>query len=188
MRIIAGRFRGKRIAAPADDAIRPTTDRVRENLFNILMHVGFAPDLDEDACVLDAFCGTGALALEALSRGAGQATLMDTDMAALKLAKANIANAGAEGITRAYRLDATAPGPCKTSHPANLVFLDPPWRQELAGPAMEALLRGGWAKPDALFVLEQSKKAMEPLPANATILDERRFGEAVIRFVRAVPG
>jgi 16S rRNA (guanine966-N2)-methyltransferase len=173
VRIVAGRHRHRRLAAPAGLDVRPTGDRVREYLFNILEH-GLKP-LD-GLTVLDAFAGSGALGLEALSRGAASALLLDNARAALDAIEANIATLGEGGRTRAIRADVTRPPPAP--HACDLVFLDPPYRDGIAMPALAALPAAGWLAPGALVVVEQDFRAEIPAPAGYTLATERRIGRA----------
>lgn len=185
MRIIAGKFRGRKIEAPAGEAVRPTSDRAREALFNVLTHGGYRAgggSVVEGAVVLDAFCGTGALGLEALSRGAARATLLDSDSQALTVARRNARALGVESQVSYALADATRPPPARTTH--DLVFLDPPYDSDLAGPALTALAAGGWLAPGALVVVEQPSKrgGFEP-PRGFTELDRRQYGAATLIFL-----
>lgn len=179
MRIIGGAFRGRRLASvgkgDAAAHLRPTSDRVRESLFNILdsNHA----DALEDARVLDVFAGTGALGLEALSRGAAQVTFIDQGRAAIKLLRANIATCQAEAHTSILTRDARKPGPAPA--PANLIFLDPPYGKALGEKALDALLKNVWLAEGALVVWED-KTQITPPPSFAA-LDERRYGDTIIR-------
>lgn len=187
MRIVAGRHRGRALAAPPGAAIRPTADRAREGLFNRLAHGshgagGVSPLVD--AVVLDAFCGTGALGLEALSRGAARALFLDASEAALAAARANARALGETARCRFYRLDATAPG--RAPETATLAFLDPPYDKALAAPALAALAAGLWLAPGALACVEIAAGAGDfAPPAGFTTLDDRRYGKArslILRF------
>jgi 16S rRNA (guanine966-N2)-methyltransferase len=187
MRIVGGRHRGRKISGPEDesDALRPTSDRARESLFNILEHGRFSRDgtsLVRDARVLDAFCGTGAVALEALSRGAAAATLMDKDPAAIALAHRNLAALGETGKARVVQADATAPPRAAEAHA--LVFLDPPYRSGLAIPALAALDAAGWLAPDALCIVESERREPLAAPPGFTLLEERGYGRARLDFLR----
>jgi len=192
MRIVAGRHRGRLLDPPAGNAIRPTSDRAREGLFNMLEHGGFAPggaSVVDDAVVLDAFCGTGALAFEALSRGAAAATLLDTSGAAVEAVRTTAKALGESGRITATVKDATAPGPAPRAH--DLVFLDPPYASgpampALAAPALAALAAAGWIAPGAIVAIEIAAKAAPPeLPPGFEPLRERRYGAARILLVRA---
>lgn len=178
MRIVGGRHRGRRLTAPAGMDVRPTTDRTRESLFNILAHAGWVAI--EGAAVLDAFCGTGALGLEALSRGAERATFLDSAGPSLAATRANVAALGEEAHALVLRGDATRPPKAPTAH--TLVFLDPPYGRDLAPRTLAALAAGGWLVPGALAVVEEAASATFALPEGFTALDERRYGDTALRF------
>jgi 16S rRNA (guanine966-N2)-methyltransferase len=184
MRIIGGRHRGRRLAAPQGLAVRPTSDRAREALFDILSHGRFAacglPFADET--VLDAFAGTGALGLEALSRGAARAVFIENAAPALAALRRNIAALGEGGRTLILPGDATRPP--RAGEACALVFIDPPYRSGLAGPALLALDAAGWLRPGALVVLETAARERPPPPAGFTLLDERVYGAARLTFLR----
>ncbi|MEA1938347.1 MAG: 16S rRNA (guanine(966)-N(2))-methyltransferase RsmD [Pseudomonadota bacterium] len=185
MRITGGMWRGRKLAAPLLYGTRPTSDRARQALFNILVHAAFAPDL-EGAIVLDAFCGTGALGLEALSRGAAMLYQFDTGKAALDAAKINARNLGALENIRQYRVDARTPPAAPAS--CDLVFLDPPYCKGLLAPALSALREAGWFTDDALIVIETADKTPEQIPAGFTILDNRTYGATRLIFLKARDG
>jgi 16S rRNA (guanine966-N2)-methyltransferase len=186
MRIIAGRHRGRALAAPEGRGVRPTSDRAREALFDILAHGRFADrPVFEEARVLDAFAGTGAFGLEALSRGAAQASFIEKDRTALTALRANITALGEE--QRAAVLPGDALHPPKAGAPASLAFLDPPYAEDIAAPALAALAACGWLAPNALAVVElAAKRTFEP-PAGFTLLEERRYGAARLVFLRFAP-
>lgn len=182
MRIVGGRHRGRALAAPAGSAVRPTSDRARESLFNILEHgapVKAGLTL-RGAIVLDAFCGTGALALEALSRGAERALLIDRDPAAIACARDNAIKLGLIARVTLRQGDATHPGRAPAA--ATLAFLDPPYGSGLAAPALDALAREGWLAEGAVVVVETAIREDLALPAGFTALDERRYGKANLGF------
>ncbi|MBL4629334.1 MAG: 16S rRNA (guanine(966)-N(2))-methyltransferase RsmD [Roseicyclus sp.] len=183
MRIVGGRLRGKNLAdvGEGDGAahLRPTSDRVRENLFNLLTN-GRNGDLVRGTHVLDLFAGTGALGLEALSRGAIHATFVDSGNAARALLRENIALCSAQGVTKVFRRDAADIGPAKT--PCNLVFLDPPYGQGLGEPALAAAVENGWLAPGATVVWEESAPPFVSAPF--TILDQRSYGQTTITILR----
>lgn len=181
MRIVAGRHRGARLEAPPGDATRPTSDRARQALFDTLTGGRFDIDLN-DAVVLDLFAGTGALGLEALSRGAARAVFVEKDRAALAVLNRNIAHLKAGDRALVLVQDATELGRARTR--AALVLMDPPYRQGLVGPALQALLAGGWLVPDALIVVEQAKDEALDLPPGFELLDDRRYGAARFLFLR----
>jgi len=183
MRIVGGKHRGRRIAAPPGDTVRPTSERAREALFNILAHGRFATaPVFEDARVLDVFAGTGAFGLEALSRGARFATFIEKDRQARDALAANIKTLGEAGRTRLLAADATAPP--RADGPYDLIFVDPPYRSGLAAPALEALSRTGWIAADALVVLELAARVGFEPPEGFTPLEERRYGAGRLVFLR----
>jgi 16S rRNA (guanine966-N2)-methyltransferase len=184
MRIIAGRHRGRTLLAPAGDAVRPTSDRAREALFNILAHGEFAaggPPYAE-ATVLDAFAGTGAFGLEALSRGAAVAIFLEKSRPALAALRRNIATLGEEARSRVLAADATSPP--KAPAAATLVFLDPPYNKGFAAPALAALAAAGFVAPGALAIVEVQATEALPSPTGYAILGERRYGVAKLIFLR----
>ncbi len=184
MRIVGGRMRGARLAevGAGDEAarLRPTTDRVRESLFNLLAHGGHAVPPPEGMRVLDLFAGTGALGLEALSRGAAEAVFVENGRAALGLLRANVARLKAQGA-RVLERDATRLG-ANGGAGHDLVFLDPPYGRGLGERAMASALAGGWLAPGALVVWEES--ATITPPAGLTLLDARRYGSTMISVLR----
>jgi 16S rRNA (guanine966-N2)-methyltransferase len=186
MRIVAGRFRGRAIAAPRHEGLRPTSDRVRESLFNILEHgvEGFAL---EGSRVIDLFAGTGALGLEAISRGAAFCLFVDDSAEARALIRTNIEALQLTGITRIYRRDATDLGPIGTLAPFTLAFLDPPYGQGLGGRALAALANGGWLVPNAVLVLEEEARADIALPPQFAEIDRRTYGDTQILIARFTP-
>jgi 16S rRNA (guanine966-N2)-methyltransferase len=179
MRIIAGSWRGRALLTPKDRAIRPTSDRAREALFGILEH-GQPPV--RGARFLDLFCGTGAVGLEAASRGAAEVVLVDRQAAALALARANLARFGAPANVSLLTADAARLGPAP--HAYDLVFLDPPYRSGLAAPALVGLL-DGWLAPDARVVVELAAKDALELSDGYSLEQERRYGAARFVFLRA---
>jgi 16S rRNA (guanine966-N2)-methyltransferase len=182
MRIVAGKFRGKALTSPEDDSIRPTADRVRESVFNILAS-RLGPNFD-GLRVLDLFAGTGALGLEALSRGASNVVFVDTGTEARGLIRDHIEAFGAGGVTKLLRRDATALGPAGTMGPVDLVFLDPPYGKGLGEQALASLQAGGWLKPQTLLVLEEGSDVTLALPAGFTLDDRREYGAAAVHFIR----
>ena len=181
MRIIAGKFRGKTLLSPSDDSIRPTSDRARESVFNILAS-RLSPNFD-GLKVLDLFAGTGALGLEALSRGAMSVVFVDTGAEARGLIRDHIEAFGAGGVAKLLRRDATALGPAGTMGPMDLVFLDPPYGKGLGERALVSLKAGGWLKPETLLVLEESSEAILSLPEGFTLDDRREYGAAAVHFL-----
>ena len=175
MRIIAGRLKGLALVAPAGQATRPTAERVRQALFDTLMHAPWGGRaLLEDAAVLDAFAGTGALGLEALSRGAARATFLENDRAALAALRANVLRCQVEA--RIVAADACRPPP---GAPCQLVFLDPPYGRDLVPAAVASLDGAGWIARGAIIVTETGVDEAPGL--SATLLDERRHGAAMMR-------
>jgi 16S rRNA (guanine966-N2)-methyltransferase len=179
MRIIAGQWRGRPLQAPKGNAIRPTSDRAREALFDILEHG--APGL-RGARFLDLFCGTGAIGIEACSRGAAEVLLIESDPEALQLAKANLARVGSPANLRLHAGNAARLG--AAPQPFDLVFLDPPYRSGLAPPALEGL-RAGWLASGARIVVELATKDSFVPPDGFSIDQERRYGAAKFLFLRA---
>jgi len=181
MRIVAGKYRGKHLDSPADATIRPTADRVRESIFNILGS-RLGPVL-EGKRVLDLFAGTGALGLEALSRGAAHVTFVDNGAEARGLIRDHIEAFGAAGITKLLRRDATALGTPGTFGRFDLVFLDPPYGHGLGEKALAGLAANGWLAPGATIVWEESVDAEIVLPAGFIQDDIREYGAASVRFL-----
>lgn len=182
MRIVAGRHRHRRLFAPEGTGVRPTADRVRETLFNILVTSGAWRGLD-GARVADIFCGTGAIALEALSRGASHAVLVDNAPAALDAASRNVVALGEDRRTMLVRCDATRRLPVIPC-PVDLAYLDPPWRSDLAEAALQNLRSSGWLGSGALAVVEQPKATPLRVPDGFTQIDERTLGRARLVFLR----
>ena len=181
MRIVAGRFKSLGLASPKSRDIRPTSDRLRETVFNILEH-GFGMTFDGSR-VLDLFAGTGALGLEALSRGASAAVFIDTSVEARGLLRQNIEKTGTGGIAKVFRRDCTRLGAAGTLAPFDLCFADPPYNKGLGVPALASAAEGGWLVEDALCVLEEAANAETELPVGFTMEDERVIGESSIRFL-----
>jgi 16S rRNA (guanine966-N2)-methyltransferase len=153
VRIVGGRLRGRALAAPKSQSIRPTADRLREALFNILVHAYGDPVTG--ARVLDLYAGTGALGLEAVSRGAAFALFVDDGAEARALLRQNVEALGLGAVTRIFRRDATKLGPAHPVEPFSLVFLDPPYGKGLAEKALAAAREGGWLSDQALIVVEE---------------------------------
>lgn len=186
MRIISGKWRGKVLASPEGLLTRPTSDRVRESLFNILAHNSFAgAHIIDGALVLDGFAGTGALGIEALSRGGQHAVFIETDENAARACQKNIKSLNEEKSVLFLKQDITAL-PERPSHilPRTLVFLDPPYGLGLGEKAMARLATKNWLAPGALIVLEMSKRETENTPAGFVTEDERSYGGTLIRFLR----
>ncbi len=184
VRIVGGKNRGQALAGPNSMAIRPTTDRLRESLFNILAHAYGDPVTD--ARVLDLFSGTGALGLEAVSRGARFCLFVEEAIEARGLIRRNIETLGATGVTKLWRRDATKLGPIESQAPFDLVFADPPYGLGLGDTALAAALSGGWLAPGALCVLEERADAEVVVPAGLEEVEVREFGESKVWFLRVV--
>ena len=183
MRIVGGEFRGRPLATPRSDAIRPTTDRTRESVFNVLAH-RYSGKLSGTR-VLDLFAGTGALGLEALSRGASYGVFIEESAEGRGLIRSNVESFGLTGRTKIFRRDATKLGEAGTMQPFDLVFADPPYGKGLGERALESARTGGWLAPGALCVVEESAAAGFSPGPDFTIADERSYGETVIRFIEA---
>jgi 16S rRNA (guanine966-N2)-methyltransferase len=185
MRIVGGRLRGRSLIGPKTDEIRPTADRLRESLFNILVHSYGEPV--SGARVLDLFAGTGALGLEAISRGAAFALFVDNQPAARALIRANVEALGVGGVTRVFRRDATKLGPASPIDPFSLVFIDPPYRKGFAEKALGSLRDGGWLVSGALVVVEEAADAGFVAPAGYSELERRRYDDTILAFLRSIP-
>ncbi|MSO76150.1 MAG: 16S rRNA (guanine(966)-N(2))-methyltransferase RsmD [Alphaproteobacteria bacterium] len=188
MRILAGRFRGRRLMAPPGFTTRPTAQRTREALFNILEHGDLAQGgrpIIAGAHVLDAFSGSGALGFEALSHDAAHVTLIDHDAKAIAIARNNVMALDVDGQVTLVRADVLAPGPAPML--ASVVFLDPPYGKALAAPALVALALNGWLAPGALAVVEVGLREDLQAPRGFDQLDERRYGAARLLFFRYAP-
>ncbi|MEZ5774090.1 MAG: 16S rRNA (guanine(966)-N(2))-methyltransferase RsmD [Hyphomicrobiaceae bacterium] len=175
MRIVAGRFRGRRLAEPSDQAIRPTSDRVREAVFNILRHG--LPGFEH--------AGTGALGFEAISQGAADCLFVEEAAEARGLIRETIEALGLTGQTRIFRRDATALGPAGRLGPFTLVFADPPYGRGLGERALAAAIEGGWLAEGAVVVLEERADALEPAVRGLVELDRRIYGDTKVRFFRS---
>jgi 16S rRNA (guanine966-N2)-methyltransferase len=184
MRIVGGRHRGRRLFAPQGDAVRPTSDRAREALFNILSHGRFArsglPFAGKP--VLDGFAGTGALGLEALSRGAAAAVFFETEREALSALRRNIATLGEEDSVHVVSGDAARPP--RAAMRCAVAFLDPPYGSGFAAPTLTALAAAGWLADEALAVVEVAAREPLPVPAGFSLIDERVYGAARLIFLR----
>ena len=182
MRIIGGKLRSRPLAGPKTDTVRPTTDRLREALFNILAH-SYA-DPVTGARVLDLFAGTGALGIEAISRGAAYALFVDEGVEARALLRDNIEALGLGGVTRIFRRDASKLGPAHPIEPFSLVFLDPPYGKGLAEKALVSVRQGGWLKPGALIVVEEAADAAFKAPEGFLELERRRYDDSEFVLMR----
>ena len=184
LRIVGGLHRGRRLIAPPGEAVRPTSDRAREALFNILSHGRFAAEglPFADHPVLDAFAGTGALGLEALSRGASAAAFIENGREALTALRHNVAALGEEDRAHVVAGDATRPP--RAALMCTVALLDPPYRSGLAAPALSALAKAGWLMPEALAIVEVAAREELPVPAGFALIDERVYGAARLVFLR----
>lgn len=183
MRIVGGRLRSRALVGPKSAAVRPTTDRFRESLFNILAHSYGDPV--SGARVLDLFAGTGALGIEAISRGAAYALFVDEGVEARALLRDNIETLGLGGVTRVFRRDATRLGPVHPLEAFSLVFIDPPYGKGLAEKALASARDGGWLKPKALLVVEEAVAAQFKVPGRFQELERRPYDDTEFVFVRA---
>jgi 16S rRNA (guanine966-N2)-methyltransferase len=188
MRIVGGSLRGRKLLTPEGQAIRPTSDRVRESVFNILAH-GIAGFGFDGVRVVDLFAGTGALGLEALSRGASFCLFVDNSTAARGLIRGNADALGLTGRTRLFRRDATVLGQSSASA-FGLAFLDPPYGKGLAEVALSELRDGGWLTADAILVVEESEGALRDVPVGYELIDRRTYRDTEVTFLRhsAAPG
>jgi 16S rRNA (guanine966-N2)-methyltransferase len=180
VRVIAGKWRGKKLETPEGNDIRPTSDRARGALFNVLAHgkpaaMGFHL---QDATVLDAFAGTGALGLEALSRGAKHARFIENTATSIAVLRANIDTCGAERVSDIHQADATNPPAAGSA--CGLILMDPPYGKDLLSPSMDALSINGWMAGGAICCAELGKDEAFKPPCRFEILDDRRYGAARI--------
>ena len=182
MRVVGGRFRGRTLAGPKSDAIRPTSDRLRETIFNVLAH-GYG-DPVEGARVIDLFAGTGAMGIEALSRGAAFCLFVDEGAQARGLIRENVESLGLGGATRLFRRDATRMGAAGQNPPASLVFCDPPYGKDLAPRALKSCADRGWLSPGALVVVEEAQGSSVALPFGFEKVERRDYGETTVLFAR----
>lgn len=182
MRVVGGELRGRRLAAPTSNDIRPTSDRLRQMLFDVLAH-GYG-DPVEGARILDLFAGTGALGIEALSRGARHALFIDDDPVARGLIRRNIESLGLTGSSRIFRRDATRLGDAGTVAPFSLVFADPPYGAGLGEKALAAARRGDWLTADALCVLEESGSSEIAAIDGFDVIERRSVGDSQLVFLK----
>jgi len=182
LRVVGGRLGGRPLKGPSTERIRPTSDRLRESLFNILEHGhGGVAGLR----VIDLFAGTGALGLEALSRGARFALLVDDGAEARAAIRANVESLGLGGATRIFRRDARKLGAAPPGDRYDLAFLDPPYGRGLAEPALASLRDGRWLTPGAMIIVEEAADAVLSPPAGFVTEDQRAFGDTQICMLRA---
>jgi 16S rRNA (guanine966-N2)-methyltransferase len=188
IKVIGGKHRGRSIDTPEGMTTRPTSNRARESLFNILTHANWRDDGTSpliEARVLDAFAGSGALGIEALSRGASHATFLDNDATAIRLIGENLRKMGEAANAKVLRADATRPAPSREG--CDLVFLDPPYRSGLAAPALGALAEAGWLNSGAIATVELATTEDFDPPRGFEAVDQRRYGAAKIVILRHRP-
>ena len=184
MRVVGGEFRGRSLAAPAGDSIRPTSDRLRQTVFDILTHSYGDPV--REGRILDLFAGTGALGIEAMSRGGAFVLFVDDGVEARGLIRQNVDALGLTGRSRVFRRDATGLGPIGNVAPFGLVFADPPYRSGLGERALASAVAGGWLAPGAMVVLEEAAGVeIEPIPG-LEVAETRRVGYSQVALLRAL--
>jgi 16S rRNA (guanine966-N2)-methyltransferase len=183
MRVVGGRLKGRNLVSPASRDIRPTADRLRESVFNILVHAYDNPL--QNARVLDLFAGTGALGIEAVSRGAAFTLFVDNGAEARALLRNNVEALALGGVTKVYRRDATNLGPAYPMEPFSVAFLDPPYGKGLAEKALASLREGGWLTPAALLVVEEAKAAAFAAPGGFEELERRAYDDTEFVFLRS---
>ncbi|HVY19919.1 MAG TPA: 16S rRNA (guanine(966)-N(2))-methyltransferase RsmD [Bauldia sp.] len=181
MRIVAGEFRGRPLLAPEGEGIRPTSDRVRQTIFDVLAHSYGDPV--PGARVLDLFAGTGAFGIEAISRGAASALFVDDGAEARGLIRGNVETFGLTGRTRIFRRDATRLGEVGTVQPFTLVFADPPYGRGLGEQALASAAAGGWLEPAATIVLEETAEAKIAAIPGLDLLESRAIGDTAVHFL-----
>lgn len=176
MRIIGGTHRSRKLETPKSDAVRPTSDKIRQALFNMLNSRG----LVNGAVVIDAFCGTGALGLEALSQGAGQAIFIDKSKSSLDICRQNIENLRLKEQSLVLLQDSTkVKSKPEKALKANLVFLDPPYRKNLVSKAIVAFQESDWLEDECFFVIETAKDE-DFFVENLKVLQEKTYGDTKI--------
>lgn len=180
MRVVGGDLRGRPLVAPRSDAIRPTTDRTREAVFNIIAHS--YPGRLEGARVLDLFAGTGALGIEALSRGAAHCLFVEESAEGRGLIRTNVETMGLQGRTKIFRRDATTLGEVGTIQPFDIVFADPPYGKGLGERALAAALAGGWLRDKAFVVVEEAASSPFQPPAGLVLAQRRDYGDTTVAF------
>ncbi len=186
MRVTGGRLGGRRLVAPDDEAVRPTSDRVRQAIFNVLLHKDFGfPFALDGARVLDLFAGTGAMGIEALSHGARFCLFVEERAESRALIRQNVEALDLTGATKIWRRDATKLGPMApgAGGPFEVVFLDPPYRKGLIAPALVSLAEGGWLAPHALLVAESALDDEMQIPEGFTRADARSYGDTKVMFL-----
>lgn len=183
MRIVGGTFRGRNLQGPKSAETRPTSDRVRESIFNILAH-GIDGFEISNARVMDLFAGTGALGFEALSRGARFCQFVDESADARATIRSNADTLGVTGLCKVWRRDATDLGDCAPQTPYDLVFCDPPYNKGLGEKALQSLVKGNWVQPKAVIVLEEAADIFVSEVVGLTLLDQRKYGDTQAVFLR----
>lgn len=183
MRIVGGQFRGRALKSPSSQAIRPTSDKLRESIFNILVHAYGDPI--SGARVLDLFAGTGALGCEAMSRGAKFALFVDEGAEARGLIRENVEKLSLTGTTKIFRRDASKLGEIGAMEPFDLVFCDPPYGKGLASIALAGAQAGKWLAPSALLVVEEAVKSEFKPPDGFEELERRKYGDSEIIILRS---
>ncbi|WP_292066871.1 16S rRNA (guanine(966)-N(2))-methyltransferase RsmD [Brevundimonas sp. UBA7664] len=188
MRIVAGSLKGRTIVTPEGQGTRPTSDRARQAVFNVLEHAAWAEPLD-GMRVMDLYAGSGALGFEAISRGAGFALFVETDDEARGAIRENADAYGVMGRTRVHRRSATDLGgrPGSDGEAFDLAFLDPPYRKGLGEQTLLRLLEGGWLRPGAVVVFERGSDEPEIDTPGYERLDARDYGAARVLFLRVLP-
>lgn len=182
MRVAGGTLGGRTLKGPSSQKVRPTSDRLRAALFNVLAHA--YDDAANGARVIDLFAGTGALGIEALSRGATFALFVDDSMEGRALVRENIEALGLGGVTKIFRRDASKLGPMPPQDSFTLAFLDPPYGKGLAEKALASLRDGGWLAKDALVLVEESAEAVLKIPAGYEALEKRDYGDTQVVILR----
>jgi 16S rRNA (guanine966-N2)-methyltransferase len=185
VRIVGGEFRGRPLAVPKSNEIRPTADRTRESLFNILSHA--YPDAIDGTRMMDLFAGTGAVGLEAASRGCRHVLFVESSVEGRGLLWENIDSLGLHGRTRMLRRDATDLGSVGNLEPFDMLFADPPYGKGLGEKAFAAAANGGWLVPGALAILEERADVVVSVPSSYMFLEERTFGDSKMHFFRYQP-
>jgi 16S rRNA (guanine966-N2)-methyltransferase len=178
MRIIAGSLKGRKLTPPTGDAIRPTSDRTRESIFNLLMHGRYAGESIIGQHVVDLCCGTGALGLEAISRGARTVTFIDKDKKSMDLTRSNVLHCGVVQQAFYVQGDATRLPPAR--EPAALVLMDPPYASPMVAPAYRSLRAQGWLVPGSMLVAEQPLGVDAPALVGAELIDSRKYGKTMV--------
>ena len=188
MRITAGKFKARSLATPRDAGVRPTSDKVRQAIFNILEHRDFgSPFALEGARVVDLFAGTGAMGLEAVSRGARFCLFVDDAAASRALIRENVEAFGLTGASKIWRRDAARLGPLDTLAPFDLAFLDPPYRKGLLSPALAGLRSGGWLVAPALIVAELAEDETLPSTDGYQMMEDRVYGDTRVVILKTPP-